>query len=233
MNEQLITDDTLSASTRRVDLHRRVALIGPRTILVRPSRRALLRPLSFFVFGLASALTIWLGLSSLPLLLLAVLLLCAVVFIPLAGIGLMYGLIGAHVVIDADKQSATWQQGMIGLGLGTQELVPFGKIAAITVEEAGAAREGSGAPTEEFAQWQIVLEKRSGKRLVIGQASAARRFQNEAYDQARTVAEAIATMCGAPLALPPAATPPAAEPPPPVTRPRRGARRRPQRRTHR
>ena len=187
---------------RRVELHRRVAIIGPERIEVRPSRRALIGPLVAFLIGLGSFAGIALGLHTLPLAAMVLLLLVAVVMIPLAGLGVVYGLVGAHVVVDRAKQSATWQQGMLGLGIGTEELVPFWKVAAITVEEAGVAPEGSGSPTEEFAQWQIVLEKTSGRRLVVGGATAARSLAGEALARATEVASAIATLTGAPLRLP-------------------------------
>jgi hypothetical protein len=222
-----MTDATTTpASVRRVELHRRVAVIRPDTIEVRPSRRALVGPLAAFLAGVAAFAGIALGLHSLPVGVLVLLLLIAVTTIPLAGVGVVYSLIGADVVIDRRKQSATWQQGMIGLGIGTEELVPFAKITAILVEEAGAAPEGSGSPTEEFAQWQIVLEKTSGRRLVIGGVTAARPLATEALARAADVAGAIAALTGAPLRLPPRAEPE-------VERPVRQRRRAPRRRNRR
>jgi hypothetical protein len=106
------------------------------------------------------------------------------------------------VVFDRTKQSATWQQGLIGLGIGTQELVPFWKMAAIVVEEAGASPESGGAPVEELAQWQIVLEKTNGRRLVVGGATAPRLLAGQALAAVREVAEAIAALTGAPLRMP-------------------------------
>jgi hypothetical protein len=195
------TSDT-TLHTRRIDLHRRVAVIGPQTIVIRPSRATLLGPLFGFLLGAASFAAISFGLSVIPVPLLVLLLLIAVVTIPFAGISLVYALIGADVVIDATKQSATWKQGLTGLGIGTEELVPFWKITAITVEEAGAAPDASGRPVEEFAQWQIMLDKSSGRRLTIAGATAARPLAAEAYARAVEVARAVAGLTGAPLHLP-------------------------------
>lgn len=215
-------------SVRRVELHRRVALIGPERITVRPSRRALIRPLVTLLVGIGCFAGIVLGLHTLPLWLLMLFLIVAVITLPLAGMSVVYGLIGAHVVFDRAKQSATWQQGMIGLGLGTRELVPFWKIGAITVEEAGAAEAGTGSPVEELAQWQIVLEKTSGKRLVVGGMTAARPFAGQALTAAADVAAALAALTGAPLRLPATQEPEAeAEVAP------HGRRRRPRRRRRR
>jgi hypothetical protein len=206
---------------RRVELHRRVAVIRPGKIHIRPSRRAMFGPLTGFLLGLGACVVIWFGMGSLPLLVLALLLLFAVVVIPLSGTGLVYSLIGAHVVIDAEKGSATWQQGMIGLGLGTEELVPFAKIAAITVEEAG---EATGRPTEELAQWQIVLEKVSGKRLVVGGLTAPRSLAKDALAPALELANAIGEVTGAPVRAPVIEQPRAQRTPQQHRRTRRGRR---------
>jgi hypothetical protein len=211
---------TEQTASRRVELHRRVALIRPGKITIRPSRRATLGPLVGFALGIACCAAIWFGLGWLPLPLLVLLLLFAIVSIPLSGTGLVYSLIGAHVVIDAAKGSATWQQGMVGLGIGTEELVPFAKVAAITVEEAG---EATGRLTEELAQWQIVLEKASGKRLIIGGLTAPRQLEKEALDRVLSVATAIADLTGAPLRRPVVEAAPA---PPTAARPHRTRRRR-------
>jgi hypothetical protein len=190
------------AAPRRVELHRRVAIIRPDVIDVRPSRAALLKPLVWFLIGAGAFAGIALGLERLPVPVLVALLIIAVVTIPSAGLGVVYGLFGSHVVFDRTKQSATWQQGLIGLGIGTQELVPFWKIAAIVVEEAGASPESGGAPVEELAQWQIVLEKTNGRRLVVGGATAPRLLAGQALAAVREVAEAIAALTGAPLRMP-------------------------------
>ncbi len=193
---------TEASVPRRVELHRRVAIIRPDVIDVRPSRAALLRPLVWLLIGAGAFAGIILGLTRLPVVVLAALLIVAVVTIPLAGLGVVYGLFGSHVVFDRRKQSATWKQGLIGLGIGTQELVPFWKIAAIVVEEAGASPESDGAPVEELAQWQIVLEKTNGRRLVVGGATAPRPLAGQALAPVREVAQAIAALTGAPLRLP-------------------------------
>jgi hypothetical protein len=214
----------VAGGVRRIELHRRVVILRPERIEVRPSRRALRGPLLAFLAGVLSFAAIALGLSTLPMFLLVPLLLVAVFTIPLAGIGVVYALVGAHVVVDAAKQTATWQQGMIGLGIGTEELVPFAKVAAIVVEEAGLGPQSTGRMTEEFAQWQIVLEKASGKRLVIGGVTAARALSDQALARASAVAEAIAALTAAPLRLP-AAEPDKIGARPVTRRPRRHRRR--------
>jgi hypothetical protein len=193
---------TTRLERREIPLNRRVAILTGERIDVRPARSALVGPLLGLVVGVGCALAIWFGMSVLPLPLLAVLLIVAVVAIPFAGIGLVYALVGAHIVMDRAKQSATWQQGLLGMGVGTTELVPFGKIERIAVEEAGRGPGDDGRPVEEFAQWRIVLVKTSGKRLEVGVVSAARPLSDEALARARGLAAAIAELSGARLQLP-------------------------------
>jgi hypothetical protein len=187
-----------AVARRSVYLHRREATLRPGRIDVRPARGAVIAPLLAFLAGIASGLAIWFGMGSLPLWLLAILLIVALVAIPLAGLGTVYALVGAHVVIDAAKQSATWQQGFLGMGVGTTELVPFWKMDRVVVEEAGAADPDDGQPLEEIAQFKIVLVKQSGRRLEVGVASAIQSEREEAFDRAWTVASAIAELTGVP-----------------------------------
>lgn len=204
-----MTTAAVDSEVREIPLNRRVAFLRPGRIDVRPSRAAALGPLTGFLIGVACALAIWFGMASLPLFLLAILLVVAVVAIPFAGLGAIYALVGAHVVIDRDKQSATWQQGFLGMGVGTTELVPFWKMEQWIVEEAGSSPDDTGRPIEEFAQWQIVLLKKSGRRLDIGTVTVARSLAEEGFERARTVAAAIADLTGAALTLP---EPPEPEP---------------------
>jgi hypothetical protein len=191
---------------RRIELARRTCIIDRDRIAIRPSPAALLPPLlgiiaGFACFGLIlSDVVFWRG--ALPFALLAVLLLAALICIPLSGMGLIYGAIGANVLIDRAKQSATWQQGLLGLGVGTTQLVPFWKIEAILVEEEGSR---TGRPTEEFAQWEIALLKKSGGRLTIGRVSTTRALAGPSLQRAIEVATAVATLTSASLIVPPVA----------------------------
>jgi hypothetical protein len=184
---------------RRIDLHRRRAIIGADRIDVRPSRSAILPPLVGFLFGALCVALIVLGVTSdaIPYWLLAILLLVALIAVPLAGITLVYALVGANVIFDRAKQSATWQQGMLGMGIGTTELVPFWKIAAIVVTEAGRPEGSAGSRTEEFAQWEAVLVKESGKRLTIAGMTVPRAFARAGFGPVKELADALGALTGA------------------------------------
>lgn len=208
---------------REVLLHRRVARLTPNRIDIRPSRAAVLGPLLGFGLGVASALTIWFGMATLPLWLLALLLIVAVIAIPFAGLGTIYALLGAHVVIDRAKGSATWQQGFLGMGVGTTELVPFAKIERWIVEEAGHAPHEPGRAVEEFAQWRILLLKKSGRRLEVALVTVPRAYADLGFARAREVAEAIGALTDAEVELPIAPAPEPIRPPAAERRRRRRA----------
>lgn len=187
-------------AARSLYLHRRVCIIRPELIQVRPSRAAAIVPLIGATIGGLCFAGIILGFNTLPMVVLVLLLMVSLVLLPLAGMGLAYSLFGANVIFDRRKGSVTWQQGVIGLGIGTQELVPFDKIAEIVVEEVGA---GEGRrPVEEFAQWDIILVKASGKRLTIGSVSGPRAWEREGLARAREAAAAMAALVDRPLRAP-------------------------------
>lgn len=200
VGEQRGGEATVGIQIRCVPLHRRVCTIGPECIEVRPSRWALLLPLLGLALSVGLFTLIAFYLNALPFGLLAFLLLVGVVILPFSGMGVVYSAIGANVIIDRRKESAAWQQGVLGLGIGTQELVPFWKIAEVVVQEAGHGEEAGGLrPLEEIAQWEVAVVKTNGKRLVVGGLTVLRSQAETGQAALLQVAEAISQMTGAPL----------------------------------
>jgi hypothetical protein len=198
-----LRDSTAAASPlpppgekRHIDLHRRRAIISADRIDIRPSRTAIIPPLLGFLLGALAVGVIILGVTSnsIPYWLLAILLLFALIAVPLAGITLVYALFGANIIFDRAKQSGAWQQGFLGMGIGTTELVPFWKIEAVAITEAGTPGGSGGNRTEEFAQWEAVLIKKSGKRLPIAGMTVPRRFSRGGFGPVQEVGAAVAAL---------------------------------------
>ena len=185
---------------RIVYLNRRVAFIEPDRINVRPALAAALFPLFGLLVGIAAFVSIILWLDKLPFAVALLLLVVAVLSIPLAGIGFVYAVAGANVVFDRRKQSGLWQQGFLGMGVGTTELVPFWKIDQIRIEE--LTRERQRGELQDIAQLQIVLVKVSGKHLKVGDIVVPRSMVRQGLEDVREVAAAIAEMTGKPLVAP-------------------------------
>jgi hypothetical protein len=189
-----------TSEKRIIYLNRRVAFVEPDRINVRPALAAALFPLIWLLLGIASAVSILLWLDRLPFALVLVLLVVAVVSIPLAGIGFVYAVGGANVVFDRQKQSGVWQQGFLGMGVGTTELVPFWKISEVRIDETTAERQRG--ELQDVAQFEVAVIKASGKRLKVGDVVVARSMVREGLAEARDLAGAIAEMSGKPLVAP-------------------------------
>ena len=192
--------ETPAAARRIVYLNRRVAFIEPDRVNVRPALAAALFPLFGLLVGIAAFVSIILWLDRLPFVLVLLLLLVAVVSIPLAGIGFVYTVAGANVVFERRKQSGVWQQGFLGMGVGTTELVPFWKIDHVRIEE--LTRERQRGEMQDVAQLEIVVVKQSGKRLPVGDVVVPRSMVRQGLADVRDVADAIAEMTGKPLVAP-------------------------------
>ena len=185
---------------RIVYLNRRVAFIEPGRINVRPALAAALFPLFGLVVGVAAFASVILWLDRMPFALALLLLMVAVVSIPLAGIGFVYAIAGTNVVFDRKKQSGLWQQGYLGMGVGTTELVPFWKIDQIRIDE--LTRERQRGELQDVAQLEIVLVKVSGKQLKVADLVVPRSMVRQGLEEVRAVAAAIAEMTGKPLVAP-------------------------------
>lgn len=191
------------AHVRRIPLDRRVCTIGEDRIDIRPSRSAIVLPLAVVVVSIACFVIVGLTINVLPLVALALLLIPSVIAFPLGAMALLYSLAGAHVIIDRQRQSAIFQQGVLGLGLGTREVVPFGKIDHVAVEEARLGEEEAKrlAMPVELRGWDVVLVQANDKRLPIGMVigAAEEGLAEEALLRARQVAEAVASLIARPL----------------------------------
>jgi hypothetical protein len=190
---------------RRIPLDRRVLVVREDRIDLRPERGAVLWPLIGFAIGLALFAAVALFASSLSTTLLAIMLIAGLIFAPLSAMGVIYSIVGAAVVVERKKQSVRFQQGVLGLGLGTYELVPFWKIEHIEVADFPLCDAPSNLPRPAFdlRAWDIVLVKTSGKRLSIAQVVSANKddLLDEGFDRALDAAEAIAAMTDKSVAI--------------------------------
>lgn len=190
----------MSTATRRIPLDRRVCVVREGRIDVRPERGAIIGQFLGLTISLSLFVAVALFASKLSAVALAAMLVPGLILGPLSGMGLVYSLIGAHVVVDAAKQSVAFQQGVLGLGIGTAELVPFWKIERLEVCDLklGDVEGGGPAPLLDLRAWDVVLVKTSGKELSIGQVMAANTpdLIDEGFDRALTIAEAVADLVG-------------------------------------
>ena len=189
----------MSKALARIPLDRRVLVVREERIDLRPELLAVIFPIAGLLISIALFAIVALFASSLSVTVLALLLLPGLLIAPFSAMGLLYSVIGASVVIETKKQSVRFQQGVLGLGIGTMELVPFWKIDRIVVEDFVLGEAPAGPPPPlDLRAWDIVLVKVSGKRLPIAQVMSgnAAGLIDEAWNRALDAAEAIAAMAG-------------------------------------
>ena len=197
-------DGAMTDEVKRIALDRRVCVVREGRIDIRPERAAIIGPFIGLVIAGALFVAIAMYSNDLSVYILAPMLLGAVILTPFSGMGFLYSLIGAAVVIETAKQSVRFHQGVLGLGLGTVELVPFWKVDHIEVEDWDMGEVTLGVrPPLELRAWDIILVKVSGKRLPLAQVMAAANNDliDEAWDRAVDAAEAIGAMVGKPVVI--------------------------------
>jgi len=186
------------SETRRIPLDRRVLVVREERIDLRPERGAFIFPLTGLLISAAIFASIVLFAGDLSATALVLILLPGLILAPFSAMGLVYSVIGAAVVVEKEKKSVCFNQGVLGLGIGTMDLVPFWKIEHIAVEDFEQGIVAPGPHPLDFRAWDIVLVKVSGKRLPIAQviAGASGDLIEEGWDRAIDAAEAIAEMTG-------------------------------------
>lgn len=187
---------------KEVLLHRSMALISADKVEIKSARGTVILPgigaliAAGAIYLLATrgmSLPFWLLVASLALLLFLV---------PISVMALIGAVAGAEVVVDRKKGSATWQQGYLGMGIGTKELVPFAKIDHLEVTVEGGEPDRWGDQSDDLRQFGIVLVKVSGKRLSLANIPVPPSAQTDGMDRALAVANAIADLTGSRVTLP-------------------------------
>ena len=190
-----MTASALGTETRReVYLDRRICTISPDRIEVHPARSIIFLPLATLLLGLAAFPVIFFWGEGLSIGLRLLLTLAAIIIVPVSGLGLVYSIAGAHIVVDRHKQSAVLQQGYLGMGVGTQELMPFWKIDRIDVRE--LTPHDYRGHQDDFAQFEVSILKLSGREIPVGTVTVLRDAADEGLARARDIAEVIAEMSG-------------------------------------
>jgi len=187
---------------REILLHRSMALISDDKVEIKSARSMVIIPaLGLLIAGVAVAYLAIRGFD-LPFWALIVILLTCLVLVPFSVMGLISAIVGADVIVDKDKNSATWQQGYLGMGIGTKELVPFEKIAYLEVTIEGDQPDRWRDQTDALRQFALTLVKKSGKRLTLAQVPVPAYGQADGMDRTLAVGNAIATLTGTTVRLP-------------------------------
>lgn len=194
--------------TRRRDgrsvvvLHRSMAIIEPQKVEIKNARSTLLLPI--IGLGISVAAGFWLIASAGqgPFWLMVLILMGSLFIVPASIMGLVGSIAGANVVIDQRKGSLTIQQGYLGMGIGTSELVPFHKFDFLEITIEGDQPDRWREQTDTLRQFAVVLQKKSGKRRVLARVPVTEGDQADGMDRSLAVANAIAAIAGCEVRLP-------------------------------
>ncbi len=187
---------------QEVLLHRSMAVIGPDKIEIKSARGTVILPALALLLAIGLG---WLMIErgfTMPFWLLVSLLLICMILVPLSVMSLIGAIAGADVVVDARKGSATWQQGYLGMGIGTKELVPFAKIDHLEVTVEGDQADRWRDEVDDLRQFGIVLVKVSGKRLNLANVPVPVYGQADGMDRALAVGQAVAKLVGSKVTIP-------------------------------
>ncbi|MDA0815096.1 MAG: hypothetical protein O2924_00795 [Chloroflexi bacterium] len=181
----------------RIALSRAYAVLTPDQITIKPARAALIGPAIQAGLTAFATLAMALWLNVLPLWLLAILLIFVMVAGPTAVLGLVYNVLGSSFLMERKKGTCRWQQGFLGLGLGTRELVPFPRIDRIVV--AGDFEDSlNSGDLQDVVRWEIQLIKDNQRVLEVASITTARPLADEALERANDLAIALGAMCDKP-----------------------------------
>ncbi len=187
---------------KEVLLHRSMALIGDQKIEIKSARGTIILPvIGLLISGALGWLMAERGFTF-PFWLLVTLLLVCMILVPFSVMALIGAIAGADVVIDARKGSATWQQGYLGMGIGTKELVPFAKIDHLEVTVEGDTPDRWREQADDLRQFALVLVKQSGKRLTLAQVPVPAYGQTDGMDRTLAVGQAVAKLVGSKVTIP-------------------------------
>ncbi len=187
---------------REVLLHRAMALISDDKVEIKSARGMVVLPALGLLLAAGAVALMAVEGFGLPLWTLIVLLLTCLILVPFSVMGLISALVGADVIVDRTKGSVTWQQGYLGMGIGTKELVPFGKIGYLEVTIEGDQPDRWGGQADALRQFALMLVKRSGKRLTLAQVPVPAYGQADGMDRTLAVGQAIAAIAGTTVRLP-------------------------------
>jgi len=187
---------------QQVLLHRSVAVIGSGKVEIRAARSTVVLPLIGLALAAVSGYLMATRGGALPFWALVAMLLGMLFVVPLSVMSLVNSAVGADVIIDAAKNSATWQQGYLGMGIGTKELVPFEKIDYLEITVEGADEDRWQELPDDLRQFQLTLVKNSGRRLTLAQVPVPAYGQIDGMDRTMAVGQAIAALAGTTVRIP-------------------------------
>ncbi len=187
---------------KEIFLHRCIAVISPDKLEIKSARSTVVLPLIGLALVAAGGWWLVASAGQMPFWLMVVILLGSLFVAPASIMGLVGSIAGASVVVDRRKGSLTMQQGYLGMGIGTKELVPFAKFDHLEVTIDGDKPDRWHDEIDSLRQFALILVKVSGKRLMLANVPVTEGAQSDGMDRVLAVGNAIAAIAGSRVELP-------------------------------
>lgn len=193
------------ATTERIPLQRAFAVVEADRIAIYPSRAQVvgaLIELAIAALAMVALLTLF---DVLPMIVMIALLLVALLLGPIGTLGLVFSIAGTAFVMERGNRAARWQQGFLGMGIGTTDGVPFARIAAVEAVSDADLLMRSGE-RQDMVTFEVVIAREDGKRMPVASVVSARSLASEGAERVNRFATALAAMAEVSVVL--AAAPP-------------------------
>lgn len=190
------------ATTERIPLQRAYAVVEADRIAIYPSRAQVFGALiELAIAGLAMAALLTLF-DVLPMFVMIALLLVALILGPIGALGLVFSIAGTAFVMERGNRAARWQQGFLGMGIGTTDGVPFARIAAVEAVSDADLPMRSGE-RQDMVTFEVVIARDDERRMPVASVVAARSLAAEGAERVNRLAAVLAAMAEVPVVLAP------------------------------
>ncbi|RLT28086.1 MAG: hypothetical protein DWI48_01645 [Chloroflexi bacterium] len=187
-------------ASEEIFLQRAIAVVEADRISIYPARVQVIGALIEIGLAGLAVLGIVLGFDSLPVWVLMPLLLVALLLGPIGVLGLIFGVIGTAFVMDRQARTARWQQGFLGMGIGTTDGTGFARIAGVEVTSDGDDALRSGEH-QDVITWDVEIVKDDGVRMPVGTVITSRPMAMDGATRANRLAEVLGEMAGVEVTL--------------------------------
>lgn len=190
------------ATIDRIPLQRAFAVVEADRIAIYPSRAQVVGAfIELAIAGVAivALLTLF---DVLPMFVMIVLLLIALLLGPIGALGLVFSIAGTAFVMERANRAARWQQGFLGMGIGTTDGVPFARIAAVEAVSDADLPMRSGEQ-QDMVTFEVAIAREDGKRMPVASVVAPRSLAAEGAERVNRLATALAAMAEVAVVLAP------------------------------
>ena len=177
----------------QISLHRSVAIVTEQSISIKQGKSGLIFPIVELCMFIVSVTLLVIFIDTWSLGILVFLLVFSSVIGPLSLIGLINNIAGTSFVLEKSKYSARWQQGLLGLGIGTYELVPFDRIDHFFIRN-DFDDFLAGGSKQDIVEFEILMVKDNDKELSVARIIEPREFVDTASNRINKLAMLLGEM---------------------------------------